>query len=69
MNLFKLLTMPLVELLFFKKASQEVIKYFLSKLVEFILLKVFPFSLFISVLWIVVQVHKDKGEDDIGKEL
>jgi hypothetical protein len=38
MSILQLLRLPIVELLFFKKATKGVVKYFLSRLLEFILL-------------------------------
>jgi hypothetical protein len=39
-SVLKILTMPLAEVLFFKKAIKGVIKFFLSKIAAFILKKV-----------------------------
>lgn len=42
MKLLKILQVPLIEAAFFREASHGVIRYFISKLVEFILQKVSP---------------------------
>ena len=41
-DVIKVLSQPIVEILMFRKATQEVFKFFIRKLIQFILHKVSP---------------------------
>lgn len=39
-DIIRVLSLPLLETLFFKKASQEVVRYFLTEIIKIVLVKV-----------------------------